>query len=135
MTTETIEKISDEEVTRVIREVVKGREDYVYDPPSTTGCVYTLNPNETEGVKGSCLVGCVLEILDPELLEELSNMEWIREDEEGNLDADGSPSFSSVEAPRFSGKAQAALRAAQACQDISMTWGDALATFEEEMSA
>lgn len=135
MTTETIEKISDEEVTRVIREVVKGREDYVYENPGTAGCVYTLNPNETDGIKGSCLVGCVLEVLDPDLLEELSYMEWNHEDEEGNLHATNSPSFSSVEAPRFSWKAQAALRAAQACQDVQVTWGDALATFEEEMSA
>jgi len=128
-------KISDEEVTRVIREVVKGREDFRYEAPeNATGCVYSQDPDETEGIKGSCLVGCVLEILAPEELAKLSEHEWV-ECEEGGFWAEDSLPFDGTGIEVFSGKATSALRAAQIEQDHVSSWGEALEAFEEAMAA
>src|SRR5690242_5783121 len=108
------------QVTETIREIVKGNEDFVYDPQEDpTGgsyCVYS-----TPDGAPSCIVGHVINRLAPEDFKTIHGCEWY---EDGgfatNLSASG---YNYSEDFETNTSLQHALRQAQIVQDSAGTWG------------
>lgn len=113
--------ITAEQAITALREVVAGNEDYVYQPPVGSMCVYVHDG------KPSCLVAQVLSKLGVGI------------DDLGRLDHKSTDHFDSpvpVTAYRLSDhmpiedRASGILGYAQSRQDLGETWGEALAAAE-----
>ena len=113
-----------EGVMKTLREVVAGKEDFVYTTEHEE-CIYA----EDDG-SPSCVVGHVIARLDPELLAKVAEGERF-ELESGEIAYNSdtvSGLFNAYGLPKGSG---VVLRAAQKMQDAGVSWGEALELAEE----
>ena len=120
--TETI-TIDGPRALELLREVVKGKEDYVYvnaigeqaDDTGNITCSYSHGPQP------GCVVGHVLYSAGA-TIDQLIQLD--------HFTGSGSIEFATAEALDISREARVLLAAAQYAQDTGLTWGTALATAE-----
>lgn len=117
-----------DDVLKTLKEVVKGKEDYIYKRPERrakhggNACFYTT----PEGAP-SCIVGYVIARLDPELLQEIKGYE-----DRNRQSFPFSPYTKVARNPlnkvkaEFEPDAIILLQRAQTEQDAGNTWGEAL---------
>lgn len=111
--------ITDEQFIKAMHDVVKGREDYVYEfPDGPFSCVYVDSENNPSCLIGHALMRCGV---SAEFFADTSNLESA-----ANL------------LPRFK-LSKKVVRAAQGAQNIQDTgdqpWGDALEVFDRELQS
>ena len=110
--------LTDDELIRLLRETVKGREDFVYRPPADEQCFYT-NPDGQPG----CVFGHALADYD---------ISAASGERPGNFESgEAIAHVLTSKAPLLSSRVIDAAYSAQIEQDIGNTWGAALADFEK----
>ena len=110
--------ITDEQFIQAMHDVVKGREDYVYEfPDGPFSCVYVDSENNPSCLIGHALIKCGVGI---EFFTDTYNLESA---------ASLLPKF------KLSKKVVRAAEEAQEAQDNAETWGDALEVFDRELQS
>lgn len=116
-------------VIKAAREIVAEKgEDYIY-PDFQHGCTYS-----TYGDVPSCIVGYIVNRIDPVFFQEIANMESDGDPDSDSEDRAGN-SFAANELNELfdagiDEDVLASLRAAQIIQDSGKTWGEALQRLE-----
>lgn len=117
--------LTDDELIRLLRETVKGREDFVYQSPNGSGCFYR-NPDGQLG----CIFG--------HALADYGVSEAAGESSEMYADASGGKPIDWIlenDCPLVSSEVRGAAATAQGRQDEGSSWGDALDAFEASLVA
>lgn len=124
-------QITKEQTIAALREVVEGREDYIYEPQEGEFCTYS-NPDGGP----SCIVGWVLAKLDPEAFEKIAGLEFPGDGLHPrefafklDLAVDPASYYEQAVAEAvgdFAPDAVNALSRAQLRQDANLSWGEAV---------
>ena len=117
--------IDEYQLLDALNEIVKGREDYVYQKPQGTNfCMYT----EADG-SPSCIVGHVLSDLAPDILDSAHAIEYDGDMPMSSCYVDDLPNISKA----FDVEAKRLLQVIQIYQDITFSWGDSLLKTKEDL--
>lgn len=116
-------EVSDEDVLETLREVVAGREEFVYETPGNDGRCYYVHYSADGNKAPGCLVGHVLHRLGGSL----TGMESAEFEEPSGA--------SSAAGIQLTYRSELALAMAQEAQDSGLPWGEALSEAEAEFGA